>query len=392
MLRYITVVLLTYIGGLSTAAALGPLRVDEISPTSGATTPGLTVTVSGNGFAPGTKAYFDGLMARQTVFVDSGRLEVVTPYLRPGKHDIYVKTGGNLAKLAGAFAALPTIIDSKIDAAITQAGLGQFPAALRLLDEAIAGTDDNQVKSFAHYYKGQLFYAQGDFVRWDVETALIYDRAWPAGMAVQTYWPYVLAFARTVYLLLTQPVNEPWFLDDFSAFDLAVQCDVTGNPEPRFYRGLLCARTGNISTAKADSDFCLKADPKNSSYLALVAFVSAASGDPRRAILLSERARNSLNSQSPTDVRAVSLLGETAYLAGDLDKARQDWAMSAHGDPLQAQTALMLGRKHLKHGEQQVAAMLLSECMASSPSAEMAGEAGSMLEGIPSAQQGVAAK
>ncbi len=384
MRKYLGAILFGHWAVALAIAAGDTLRIDAVFPSSGATTPGITVTVQGDGFAPGAKAYFDGLMARQSVFVDPIRLEVVTPYLRPGLHSVYVKSGEATVRSAGAFAALPTNIDSKIDAAFTQAEIGQVSAALRLLEEALTTTDDNQVRAFVHYQRGQLYYAEGDWRRWHVETALIYDTAAPAGMTVQTYWPYGLAFAQTIYYLLMQKPHDSFFTDDFVVFDSTVQLDVTQNPEPRFFRGLLYARAGNVSKGKADSEFLLQANRKNASYAAFAAFVSAVAGDRARASHFSAVGRELMATQERVDVRTLSLLGDAAYISGDLARAQEDWAQAGRQYPVGADIAFMAGKKHLLRGEQRIAAMFLSECLAMAPGTKMANKAQDLLVGIPS--------
>ncbi len=387
MLRRSLAILVVYFGGVSVVWAAGSLRIDSITPPSEATTPGATVTVQGDGFAPGAQVYFDGLAARQTLFIDSTRLEVITPYLRPGQHDVYVELAGNVVKAAKTFTALPTGIDSKIDAAMTQAELGQVSAALRLLDEVIATTDDNQVRAFAHYQKGQLYYAQRDWNGWHVESALIYDNRHLAGRAVQTYWPYRLANAHTVYFHSMQPPNDPCCVDDFTSYSDTIRFDVTQNPEPHFYRGLLYARCGKLSEARADSHFCLKADPKNASYAALAAFIAAQAGDKQAAGLSTKaRALLALAETASEEARALALLGETAYVLGDTASAEQDWKEAAEAHQPLADIAFMEGKKHLHRGEQRIAAMLLSECVTMDPGSPMANEAQKLLTGIPAAR------
>jgi tetratricopeptide (TPR) repeat protein len=301
---------------------------------------------------------------RVTTFISPATLEVVTPYLRPGTYHLQVKSGEITAQSEATFTALPAQIDSGIDHALSLAEKGKTSEAIDILT-AIAKTDsDYQVRAFAYYQVGQIYFAKGDWWRWGGSlTFLDSDKSGPA---VWTSWQYRLANDQADYFLPNN--NDPDH--DLKMADWTVKYDVTQNPEPRFYRGLVNARYGNLGEAKADSDFILKVEPGNPSYRALAAYIVALGGG---------KAELSTSSETITDARALSLLGETAYLSGNFSGAQLWWAQAARIYPMGASLAYLAGKKHLARGQKRVAEALLRECTTMSPNSKEAMEAEELL-------------
>jgi hypothetical protein len=329
------------------------LKLTAVEPKTGVTTPGSKVMIYGSDFSSDAVAYFDGLEARETKFVSPTTLEVTTPYLRPGTYPLQMKSMGNTVRSDVNFTVSPSKIDSAFDHAITLAGQGQPSAAIAILTDIAENSSDYQVRAFAHYQMAKVYFAQGDWWRWAGQAGGIFDSE--AGRAVQTSWRYRLAYGESVYLL-------PMDSDPESVLRLAdwtVQYDITQNPEPRFFRGLVNARYGNLTTAKTDSDFILKLEPNNPSYRALAVYVAVLSGE--------KPGLQSFDGKSITDARALGILGEAAYLSGDLSGAQLWWAQSAKTYPFGASLAYWAGKKHLARGQQRVAEALLVECATMTP-------------------------
>ena len=262
------------------------VTVYDISPAAGPTTPPTAVTVFGEGFSQDTKIYFDGFMARETVFHDESHLEVLTPYMRPGEHQVLVKSQDSQpVKLEIPFTTTPAPVDSRVDAALSQARAGQVSEALSVLDDIARNDSDHQVRAFARYQEGELYFAQGDWQRWLGETMGIYLNAKLAGPSVQSYWPYGVANARACYLLNRSGDPEV----DALNFDMAIQWDATGATEPHFRRAIFRARSGKLKEATEDIQFCLRAEPANAAYLALAAFNAAQMGDKSASAKLYQR-------------------------------------------------------------------------------------------------------
>jgi hypothetical protein len=219
--------------GTATASAAHPANAPHltgVAPDIGITTPGSRVSVHGSGFSPDAIIYFGGLQA-------------------------------------------PSLVDSEIDHAVGLAEKGQVSAAIAVLTGIAKSNSDHQVRAFAHYQIGQIYFAQDDLWRWGSEAAGIF--APDSGMTVQTSWRYRLSSDQSDYILNVNPNPD----HDLVLADWTVKYDVTQNPEPRFYRGLIRARYDDLSEAKIDSDFILKLEPDNSSYRALAAYIAVLAGD-----------------------------------------------------------------------------------------------------------------
>lgn len=361
-----------------------------LSPMSAVTTPGSTVTVFGDGFSPNTRVYFDGHVARQTVFLSPSRVEVITPYLRPGEHIVRITQAPKIVAMNAVtvvrveipFKALPSAVDSEIENALLLADANKVPEALHALEGIASAYPDYQVRAFTHYQEGQLYFAVGDWDRWYAENMGIFLDAKQTGWSVQTAWPFRLALARSHYYL--DMGGDPGHEGD--QYDDMVALDVTGATEPRFERALLNARIGRPLAAQADISFCLAKDPGNARFAALGAFcAAAASEDHARAAAPLEKARSALSSD-PSDYRARTLLGEAEYMDGQVQKAMEDWAEAGQTYSLGADLALRLARKHLWRGDQRTASMFLAEVKAMGPGSAQAQEAAELSQGMPSSQ------
>ena len=362
-------------------AANSAVKLYDINPDTGPSTPPTAVTVFGDNFSQDTKVYFDGLMARETLFRDESHLEALTPYMRPGQHQVLVKSKDSEAvRLETPFTATPAPVDLRIDAALSIAREGKVSAALSALDDIAKNDSDYQVRAFAHYQEGELYFAQGDWQRWLGETMGIYLNAKLAGPSVQTYWPYGVANARACFLLNRSGGPEV----DALNYDMAVQWDATGATEPHFRRAIFRARSGKLKDATEDIQFCLRAEPGNPAYLALAAFNATQVGDKSASAKLYQRARAIVSRQIHPDSEALALLGEALYAAGNSRRAQLYWAEAGSTYPLAPSLALLQAKKHLWRAEQETAAMLLSETVAMSPSSAEADEARGLLAGVPS--------
>lgn len=340
-------------------------RCIALEPKSGNTTPGTTVRVLGEGFSSETVVYFGGLEARGTRFIDPNTLEVITPYLRPGEYQLQLKSEEAIIRSDVTFRVSPSTVDIQVDRALTLAGHGQTADAIALLKQISEANPDPQVRAFSHYQIGQVYYAEGDLWRWGGETASVFDPT--AGRAIQTWWRYRLSYDLSTYLLpIESDPDTPLRL-----IDGTVENDVTQDPEPRFFRGLLNARFGNPPKAKADCDYILMREPHNPSYRALAAYVAALRGD--------KTALQSFTGQKISDPRALGLLGEAAYLSGDTAEAHVWWEQAAKIDSSGASLAYWAGKKHLARGQSRVAESLLSECVVMAPESKEAKEARELL-------------
>ena len=110
--------------------------IQSVLPSSGITTPGMKVAVRGLGFSPGAVVYFDGLEARETKFLSPTELDVVTPYLRPGRHLLQVSSGEASTRSSVEFLALPSEADSEIDRAAEMAAQGKIDEGVSILEKS----------------------------------------------------------------------------------------------------------------------------------------------------------------------------------------------------------------------------------------------------------------
>jgi tetratricopeptide (TPR) repeat protein len=346
----------------------GPI-ISSLEPKAGVTTPGTRVTIRGEGLSKNILVYFDGLETRDVKLIDANTLEVATPFLRPGLYRIWLKSGETAVGSDLFFTAMPSPVDTDFDNAEMLVHQGHYADAVTILASVSKINPDPQVRAFAHYQAGQIYLAQGDLWRWGGEAAAIFDPA--AGAAVQTSWRYRLSADQSDYFLPTS--NDPDH--DSTAADWTVNYDVTDNPEPRFYRALVNSRYGNLQSVKADIDFILQQQPDNPSYRALAAYVQALKGDPTTL--------KSLSGATISDTRALSLLGQAAFLSGDSTNARYWWAQESKAGTLPATLDYMAGKKHLARGQQRVATALLTECTVVAPASEEARKSSELLLTLP---------
>jgi tetratricopeptide (TPR) repeat protein len=372
--RFVPIILaLAFMGGWSglSASPNNSLRVTAVEPKAAVTTPGAEVWIHGGGFSSDVVAYVGGIQVRITNLVNSSTLVVVTPYLRPGTYQIQLKSAVTTLRSDLSFTALPAPMDAEIDDAVALAGKGQASAGIDILTGIAKTASDYQVRAFAHYQIGQIYFAQGDWWRWAGQSNEAFMDSDKSGSAVQTNWRYRVASDLGDYFLPTSGQQD----HDLALADFTVAYDVTENPEPRFYRGLLNARYGNFAKARADLDFVLAVEPGNPSYRALAAYISALEGGKVQL--------QTFSGETIEDARALGLLGEVAYLNGDTALAEQWWAQATKIYPLGANLACLAGKKHLERGQARVAASLLTECTSMTPNGREAEEARQLLNSLP---------
>src|SRR5262245_35905610 len=68
------------------------LHIAGVSPSQGPATGGTAVTITGDGFEPGMRVYFEAVEATTVEFVDTKTLRAVTPPLAAGDAWLYVAT------------------------------------------------------------------------------------------------------------------------------------------------------------------------------------------------------------------------------------------------------------------------------------------------------------
>ena len=344
------------------------LEIMAVEPNSAVTTPGTRVRVYGTGFSPSSVVYFGGIQCREAMFVGPTTLEAVTPYLRPGQYELQVKSGDQVSLSQVKFSAASAPVDSEISKAINAAAEGNAVSAIQVLTAISKNYQDYQVRAFAHYEMGEIYFSQGDWWRWGAESGGIFEP--DAGAAVQTFWRYRLSYARSTYLL---PIDsDPQTAVKLS--DWVVDFDVTHNPEPVFFRALLNARHGNLQKAKTDIDWLTRVAPENQSYRALSAYAAVLGGDTKKLRYPSV--------QDISDPRALEILGEAAYLSGEPNAAQNWWSKAATADSIGGRLACLAGKRHLDWGEGPIGASLLAECIAMAPNAREAKQAKELLESL----------
>jgi tetratricopeptide (TPR) repeat protein len=331
------------------------------------------VQVIGKDFSPDSTVYFGGFQVRDLSFVNSSTLQVVTPYLRPGTYKVQVKSQHETIQSEFTFTVLAASVDSDIDRADALAAKKKTPEAIAILSHISKSQPDYQVRAYVYFRLAQIYLAQGEYWRAAGAAAAIWDPK--AGVSIQTAWSYRVLDEETSYPLSISEDRE----SDLRNANWAVEKDVTGNPEPLFFRALLNARFGNLVNARADQDAILKSAPGNPSYRALAEYISALAGDKSHVQPFSAEPIN--------DARALGLFGQAAYLSGDRESARSWWAMEARIDTTLARLAYWSGKKHLQFGQERVAAALLAECSSVSPGTEEGKQAKDLLAGLPVQKQ-----
>jgi len=346
------------------------LEILTIEPKAGVTTPGSKVIIYGSGLSPDAIVYFGGLQVRVTNFLDRSTLVIVTPYLRPGTYQIQLKSGGSTIRSALTFTSLPAAVDDDIDRALVMAGKGETSAAINILTAVATTHPDYQVRALAYYEISQIYFAKGDWWRWAGQAGNIFVDSDKSGPAVQTSWRYRLANDLSDYLLPTN--DEPDH--DVKMADFLVAYDVTDDPEPRFYRGLINARYGNLAKAKEDVSFILAAQPRNPSFRALATYVAVLDGEKPDL--------RSIAGEAGRDARALSLLGEAAFLSGNIAQAENMFRQSAQIYPLGADLAYLAGKKHFARGQRRIAVSLLTACAVMAPDSDEASAAKALLAAL----------
>jgi hypothetical protein len=174
----------------------GDVRVTSVSPASGSTFGGTTVTITGQGFAPGATVQFGGVAATSVAVLNATTITAVTAARAAGAVEVRVTSAGQTATLAGAFTY------------VAQPGTINTPPVINSL--TVRGPRANQPAAFANI---------GDPIRLEAsvsdaetaDTALTYE--WTATPAIGTFsgagreveWlaPSSISSAQTVVLTLT---------------------------------------------------------------------------------------------------------------------------------------------------------------------------------------------
>ena len=339
---------LAFCASLSAAQQAPPPKITAIEPGSAITTPGAKIMVAGANLSSDSVVYFGGIQARETNFLNSSVLQITTPYLRPGTYKVDLKANGVVIHPDVTFTALPAAADSDLDRAEALVAKKQTAAAISVLISIAASDPDYDVRAFAHYRVAQLYLAQGDYWQGGGEAGLIWDAK--VSMGVQTSWQYRLLYDETAYALSQSSDHET----DFRLADGSVKMDVTDNPEPRFWRALLSARFSKMEQAKSDLKFILAAEPENSSYLALAAYIGVLTGDKTQL--------EDFRGREVTDARALRLLGQAAFISGDQGSAHLWWTTGARINAVWAKLDYFAGQKHTKYGQTLVGTALIAEC------------------------------
>jgi len=89
--------------GNFTYRAAAPVAVDNVTPASGPTTGGTTVTIRGRGFGSGTSVQIGVLAATSVTIIDDTTLTAITPPGVPGGADVIVRSSGIEARLRNGF-------------------------------------------------------------------------------------------------------------------------------------------------------------------------------------------------------------------------------------------------------------------------------------------------
>jgi len=335
------------------AQQLGSPQITAIEPNSAVTTPGAKIMVIGAHLSPESIVYFGGLQARETAFINSSTLECVSPYVRPGRYKMDLKSGETIIHSNVDFTALPAAIDSDIDRAEGLAAKKQLNDAIGILTSIAATHVDYDVRAYAHYSAGQLYLAQGDYWAAAEQAALIWDAKVSHG--VHSSWQYRMLYDQTAYSVSESDDQDT----DLRIADGSIKWDVTENPELRFWRALVSARFAKMKEAKIDLKFVLAAKPEDPSYRALAAYIGVLAADKTQLAVFRGKQLN--------DARALALLGQAAYISGDYEGAREWWTAQGKASVASAKLDCWAGRKHLKYGQVQVGTALIAECATVAP-------------------------
>lgn len=174
----------------------GDVRVTAVSPTSGSTFGGTTVTITGQGFASGATVQFGGVAATNVVVLNGTTITAVTAARAAGAVEVRVTSAGNAGSLAGAFTYIAQSVPTNA------------PPIINSL--TVQGPRANQPSGFANIADPIKLTASVS----DAETAdsqLTYE--WTAtpnigtfsgtGRAVEWLAPSSITSAQTVVLTLT---------------------------------------------------------------------------------------------------------------------------------------------------------------------------------------------
>jgi hypothetical protein len=357
-------------GNRSGAQQVEPPRITAIEPSTAITTPGAKIMVVGAHLSPDSIVYFGGLQAREITFINASALQAVTPYLRPGTYKLDLKSDAAITHTDARFTALPASVDSVIDQAELLAAKEENGAAIGILCHIATSDPDYDVRAYAHYRTVQLYLALGNYMGAEAQCGLMFDPK--VSMGVQTSWRYRLLSDELAYSISESNDHDT----DLRIADGSVKMDVTENPEPRFWRAVVNARFSKMGQAKADLKFVLAAEPENPSYRALAAYIGVLAGD--------KRPLEGFRGEEVTEARALRLLGQAAYIAGDYDSAQAWWTSHAKISAASAKLDYLAGRKHAKYGQTRVGTALIAECATIAPDSREGKEAKEQLASLTS--------
>lgn len=123
-----------------TYVTLPPPTISGISPASGTTAGGTTVTVTGTNFAAGAALTFGGTAATGVTVASATSLQAVTPARAAGQTDVVVTVAGQSATLARGFTYVTSgpNLPPVISAIRIQSTLPNAPSGYADLDEEVA--------------------------------------------------------------------------------------------------------------------------------------------------------------------------------------------------------------------------------------------------------------
>src|SRR5215813_13294142 len=178
---------------LSGVACAANHEILSIKPNAALSSPGSKLEIFGRGFAEGCGTFFGGVAARLNRVINSSKVEVVTPYLRPGSYEVQVLCKDQKGRRGATFKSLP----SSVDLELRNASTANSTKALEILGKVARSNSDPQVRAYARFLESKIHFARQEWQDWAASIAGIFVEANEAGLSIQTYWPYRLEYART---------------------------------------------------------------------------------------------------------------------------------------------------------------------------------------------------
>ena len=174
----------------------GDVRVTAVSPTSGSTFGGTTVTITGQGFAPGATVQFGGVAATNVVVLNAATITAVTAARAAGAVEVRVTSAGSAGTLAGAFTyvaqSVPTNAPPIINSLTIQGPRANQPSTLANIADPLkltASVSDAETADSQLTYEWTATPATGTFSG--------------TGREVEWLAPSSITSAQTVVLTLT---------------------------------------------------------------------------------------------------------------------------------------------------------------------------------------------